>query len=68
MNYAYSPDLAPSYFHLFPNLKKHLRGMQFSSNEEVQVALNEYTSVKVCIYFHGQATKFSIYPRFMRIM
>jgi hypothetical protein len=23
---AYSPDLAPSDYHLFPNLKKHLKG------------------------------------------
>jgi transposase len=27
----YSPDLAPSDFHLFPKMKKHLRGQRFSS-------------------------------------
>ena len=31
----YSPDLAPSDFHLFPNLKKHLRGTRYESNQEV---------------------------------
>jgi transposase len=31
----YSPDLAPSDFHLFPK-KKHLRGQHFHSNEDVQ--------------------------------
>ncbi|CAK9833213.1 Histone-lysine N-methyltransferase SETMAR [Anthophora retusa] len=38
----YSPDLAPSDFHLFPNLKKFLRGKRFSSNEEVIAAANDY--------------------------
>lgn len=38
----YSPDLAPSDFHLFPNLKKSLRGKHFSSNEEVIAAVEGY--------------------------
>jgi histone-lysine N-methyltransferase SETMAR len=38
----YSPDLAPSDFHLFPNLKKSLRGKRFSSNEEVIAAIEGY--------------------------
>jgi transposase len=32
----YSPDLAPSGFHIFPKMKKHLRGQLFNSNEDVQ--------------------------------
>lgn len=39
---AYSPDLAPSDFHLFPNLKKHLGGQKFLTNEEVEAAVNLY--------------------------
>lgn len=39
---AYSPDLAPSDFHLFPNLKKRLGGQKFSSNEEVVEAVDRY--------------------------
>ena len=31
----YSPDLAPSRYHLFPQLKKHLKGTKFHSNSEV---------------------------------
>ena len=31
---AYSPDLAPSDFFLFPNLKKDIRGLHFQSDEE----------------------------------
>jgi histone-lysine N-methyltransferase SETMAR len=31
-----SPDLAPSDFHLFPKMKKHVRGQRFHSNEDVR--------------------------------
>ena len=31
----YSPDLAPSDYHLFPGLKKQLKGRHFSSDAEV---------------------------------
>jgi hypothetical protein len=31
---AHSPDLAPSDYYLFPNLKKHLKGRKFSRIEE----------------------------------
>ena len=30
----YSPDLAPSDYHLFPGLKKQLKGRRFSSDAE----------------------------------
>ena len=35
---AYSPDLAPSDFFLFPILKKDIRGLHFRSDEEVVTA------------------------------
>ena len=38
---AYSPDLAPSDYFLFPNLKKDIRGRHFRSNEEVVAAVEE---------------------------
>lgn len=38
----YSPDLAPSDFHLFAQLKKHLRGYAFDSDEEVTDCVNCY--------------------------
>jgi len=31
----YSPDVAPSHYHLFPGLKKHLKGRYFSFDAEV---------------------------------
>ena len=34
----YSPNLAPSDYHLFPALKKHLKGRHFSSDAEVIAA------------------------------
>ena len=37
---AYSPDLAPSDFFLFPNLKKDIRGCHFRSDEEVEEWVN----------------------------
>ena len=38
---AYSPDLAPSDFFLFPNLKKDICGPHFQSDEEVVTAVEE---------------------------
>jgi hypothetical protein len=37
---AYSPDLAPSDYYLFPNLKKYLKGRQFFSIEEATSAVD----------------------------
>ena len=38
----YSPDLAPSDYYLFPNLKKWLGGKRFTSNSEVMDAVSGY--------------------------
>ena len=38
---AFSPDLAPSDFFLFPNLNKDIRGLHFRSDEEVVTAVEE---------------------------
>uniref|UniRef100_A0A0K2SWW6 Histonelysine Nmethyltransferase SETMARlike [Hydra vulgaris] n=1 Tax=Lepeophtheirus salmonis TaxID=72036 RepID=A0A0K2SWW6_LEPSM len=40
----HSPDLAPSDYYLFPNLKKWLGGKRFYSNEEVIAETNGYFS------------------------
>ena len=50
----YSPDMAPSYFYLFPKLESHLRGIQYGHNEGVTEAGNEYLGKKEnCFYFEG---------------
>ena len=41
---AYSPDLAPSDFFLFPNLKNDIRGLHFRSDEEVVMAVEEWVN------------------------
>jgi histone-lysine N-methyltransferase SETMAR len=38
----YSPDLAPSDFHLFSHLKRHLRGRVFESDDEVIHSVESY--------------------------
>ena len=43
---AYSPDLAPSDFFLFPNLKKDIRGLHFHSDEEVLTAVEAWVNGK----------------------
>ena len=43
---AYSPDLAPSDFVLFPNLRKDIRGLHFLSDEEVVTAVEEWVNGK----------------------
>lgn len=50
----YSPDLAPSDYHLFPNLKKHLGGSKFSTKDEVIVAVNDYfADLPESFFFEG---------------
>ena len=43
---AYLPDLAPSDFFLFPNLKKDICGLNFRSDEEVVTAVEEWVNGK----------------------
>ena len=43
---AYSPDLAPSNFFLFPNMKKNVRGCHFRSDEEAVTAVEEWVNGK----------------------
>ena len=41
---AYSPDLAPSDFFLFPNLKKDISGCHFRSDEEIVTTVEEWVN------------------------
>lgn len=43
---AYSPDLAPSDFYLFPLLKESLRGRKFEDNEDVIGAVESFLDEK----------------------
>ena len=50
---AYSPDLAPSDFFLFPNLKKDIRGRHFRSDEEVVTSAEEWFNGKDPEFFNS---------------
>jgi len=38
----YSPDLAPSDYHLFPELKEHLGGQRFRSEDAVKEEVKRF--------------------------
>ena len=39
---TYSPDLAPSDYFVFPNMKNHLVGKQYRTNDEVISAVEDF--------------------------
>ena len=47
----YSPDLAPSDYHLFPGLKKQLKGRHFSSDAEVIAAAETWLDGQYSDFF-----------------
>ncbi|XP_067653385.1 fibronectin type 3 and ankyrin repeat domains protein 1-like [Haliotis asinina] len=50
----YSPDLAPSDYHLFPHLKKHLRGRRFQDDNELIAATEaSFEDQNGAFYRHG---------------
>ena len=38
----YSPDLSPCDFHIFPNLKRDLKGIHFTTDDEVKDAVKSW--------------------------
>jgi hypothetical protein len=49
----YSPDLAPSDFHLFGSLKKHLGGRRFATDGEVQQAVMSWLQALDTDFFYA---------------
>jgi len=49
----YSPNLAPSGFHLFPKLKEHLKGQRFSCEEEIKSAVRKWFQKQNTNFFKG---------------
>jgi transposase len=43
----YSPDLAPSDYHLFKSLKNYLRGRRFTKDADVEEAVGQYLTSKI---------------------
>jgi len=74
----YSPDLAPSDYHLFPGLKKQLKGRHFSFDAEVIAAAEAWLDGKIsdflsdlqrleqrakkCIELRGEFGHCSLFP------
>ena len=48
----YSPDLAPSDFHLFPQMKKTLAGRHSASDDDVIVAVEEFLESQTKTFFY----------------
>lgn len=48
----YSPDMAPSDYHLFRDLKKELRGQKFSNEEEIKEAVWAFFDNKTSEYYY----------------
>jgi len=47
----YSPDLAPSEYHLFPGLKEQLKGRHFSSEAEVIATAETWLDGRISDFF-----------------
>ena len=54
---AYSPDLAPSDFHLFGPLKNALRGHQFAADDEVKEAVHDWLHSQPQTFFSSGIKK-----------
>jgi len=65
---AHSPDLAPSDYHLFPNLHCHLGGRRFSSDAAVQQAVHKYfVNLDASFYASGIAKLVSRYDKCLNL-
>jgi histone-lysine N-methyltransferase SETMAR len=53
----YSPDIAPSDYHLFRSLKNYLRGKRFKNDEEVQNGLGQFFVSKMGTDFFERGLK-----------
>jgi len=53
----FSPDLAPSDFHLFPKLKEHFKGQRFSCDEEVKSAVRKWFQKQNTNFFKDGSQK-----------
>ena len=49
----YSPDLAPSDYYLFRQLKNHLRGLNFSSDDELKEEVTRYFASLDKSFYHS---------------
>jgi len=53
----YSPELAPSDFHLFLHLKKHLAGKKFDDDDEMKVEVMTWFKVQAADFYDSGKQK-----------
>ncbi|UYV75322.1 hypothetical protein LAZ67_12003488 [Cordylochernes scorpioides] len=53
----YSPDLAPSDYHMFPALKKHFGGQKFASDDEVKEEVDKWLKEAAGEWYNTGITK-----------
>ena len=53
----YSPDIAPSDYHLFRSLKNFLRGKRFKNDEQVEAAVSDYFESKKDTNFYERGVR-----------
>ena len=53
----YSPDLAPSDFYLFANLKRHLAGQRYATISDVKCAVESYFESKEADFYRTGIVK-----------
>ena len=58
----YSPDLAPSYYHLFLHLKKFLGGKQFDDDDDLKDAVQKWLKSQVAAFYEEGIQK--LVPRY----
>jgi len=63
----YSPDLAPSDYHLFPGLKKQLKGRHFSSDAEVIVSVETWLNGQPSEFFEWLAKVRAMAKKFIEL-
>lgn len=63
---SYSPDIAPSDYHLFKRLKTFLRGKTFRSDDEVITTVENYLGDMDSDFFSNGIN--SLYDRWQRVV
>lgn len=60
----YSPDLAPSDFHLFPQLKQHLGGRRFANEENLKEEVQTWLTSLAAEWYDAGLKK--LLPRYQK--
>jgi histone-lysine N-methyltransferase SETMAR len=56
-NRPYSPDLAPSDFHLFLKMKEHLAGKRNADDEDLQHAVVDWLNSQAAVWYEEGTSK-----------